>query len=125
MVIRSAGGELQGNVFGLVHASAWRSRQRFTLKTRCYDRPADHEIFWNESWSEQVFAGGQYSRPYTLRLPGGATFAVANEIRFGFTTRRLLLENGTWFDPKGESHALSSRSVSAVRRLRRSEAICW
>jgi hypothetical protein len=103
-VIRSAGGELKGHVFGLVRASAWRSRHRYTLKTRCHDKPADHEIFWNESWSEQVFAGGQYNRPYIRRLPNGTEYAVGNEIRFGFTTRPVLLENATWFDPKGASH---------------------
>ena len=99
-VIRDAGGELRGTVYGLVRASAWRSSHRYKTKIRCHDRPAEHEVFWHESWSEQVFAGGQVNMPYESHYRDGSSDWVYDEIRFGFTTRPYLKEDGGWSDPK-------------------------
>lgn len=99
-VIGKAGGELRGTVYGLVRAAAWRSSHRYTIKTRCHDQPAEHEVFWHESWSNQVFAGGQINNPYESRYRDGSSYWVYNEIRFGFTIRPYLTEEGDWRDPK-------------------------
>lgn len=109
LMISGLGGELSGTVLGLVRAAAWRSSHRYTTETRCHDRPAEHEIAWQESWSEEVFAGGQYITP---RLPDGTQSQVADAVRFGFTTRRVLREDGSWFDPEGAANVF----VGPIRR---------
>lgn len=109
LLISGLGGELRGTVLGLVRAAAWRSSHRYTTETRCNDRPAEHEIVWQESWSEEVFTGGQY---ITGRLPDGTQSRVADEVRFGFTTRRVLREDGSWFDPQNARNVF----VGPIRR---------
>ncbi|MBP1777761.1 MAG: hypothetical protein H6Q86_3771 [candidate division NC10 bacterium] len=111
-LISDLGGELAGTALGLVRAAAWRSSHRYTTEARCHDRPAEHEIAWHESWSEEVFAGGQYINPYTARFSDGTQSRVANEVRFGFTTRRVLREDGSWFDPKDARNVF----VGPIRR---------
>jgi hypothetical protein len=99
-LVRNAGGTLEGTVFGLVRAAAWRSAHRYTIKTRCHDRPSEHEVSWQDSWSDQVFAGGQINNPYRKRFSDGSGYWVYDQIRFGFTTRPYLREDGSWSDPK-------------------------
>lgn len=91
--VRRYGGRLEGIIFAFVRGAAWRSDHRYTRDTRCHDRPAKKEIFWRASESESVYAGGQINNDGTFQ--------------FSFTTRPVLMENGTWFDPKGRAHAFA------------------
>ncbi|ASQ91536.1 hypothetical protein CHL67_00465 [Prosthecochloris sp. GSB1] len=87
------GGSLRGSVLAFVRASAWRSRHRYAIEKRCKDRPAEMEISWEESMAERVYAMGGLDNPNR-----------PDEINFGFTTRRILMENGRWFDPESRTY---------------------
>ena len=87
------GGSLRGSVLAFVRAAAWRSEHKKTIEKRCDDRPANMEISWMESWSDRVYAMGGLDNPDN-----------PDEINFGFTTRRILLENKRWFDPESRTY---------------------
>jgi len=97
------GGNLSGTVFAMVRGAAWRSQYSYTQKKNCKGRPAEMEVFWEESWSDKVYAGGQLTPPYQTTTRSGETYIAEDEFRFGFTTRPILRENGRWFDPKGRA----------------------
>jgi hypothetical protein len=103
--VRQYGGKFEGTVFAFVRGAAWRSRHRMVSKTRCHDRPAEMEVFWNESESESVFAGGQLIPPgmETSRRTG-ERYHVEAQFRFLFTSRRFLREDGRWEDLDSRSH---------------------
>jgi len=84
--VRRHGGRLQGTVFAMVRGAAWRSDHRLERETRCKGRPATKEIFWHASDSQSVYAGGQLNTDGTFQ--------------FSFTTQPVLMEDGTWIDPK-------------------------
>jgi hypothetical protein len=90
----SFGGELRGSVLAFVRGAAWRSAYSRTVDTRCNDRPAEMEIYWGESSSESVYAGGGMDDPN-------------NPERFSmqFTSRRIFLESGEWFEPRAQPYA--------------------
>ena len=87
---RRYGGRLEGTVFAFVRGAAWRSDHRYTVRTRCKGRPATKDIFWHASESESVYAGGQ------INTDGG--------FQFSFTTRPVLMEDGSWFDPQSRGN---------------------
>ncbi len=87
------GGSLRGSVLAFVRASAWRSEHRYAIEKRCKDRPAEMKISWNESRSDRVYAMGGLDNPDN-----------PDEINFGFTTRRIFLENKRWFDPESRAY---------------------
>ncbi len=88
------GGQLRGKVLAFVRGSAWRSAYSRTVETRCHDRPAEMEIYWGESSSDSVYAGGGMDDPN-------------NPERFSmqFTSRRIFLESGEWFEPRAQPYA--------------------
>ena len=98
------GGELKGTVLAFVRGTAWRSAHRFEKDITCSGRPSKSETFWETSESDSVFAMGQLisSRPYTFKGLPGTVPPEPDSFRFGFTTRRILRPDGTWFDPKGQ-----------------------
>jgi len=96
------GGELKGTVFAFVRGAAWRSAHRYFRDATCSGLPSKSGTFWETSESDSVYAMGQLisSRPFR-GLPGTVP-PEPDSFRFGFTTRRILRPDGTWFDPKGQ-----------------------
>ncbi|MGB5736037.1 MAG: hypothetical protein WBM40_16490 [Thiohalocapsa sp.] len=96
-VIRRAGGRLQGTVFGLVRGAAWRAAHAETETLDCgnlFGRRGSREMFWHESESESLFAHGG--------IP-----ADGNDFSLQINARRVLRENGTWFDPQSQPTAFA------------------
>lgn len=101
---RQYGGVLQGIVFAQVRGAAWRSSHRYERDTRCHDRPAKKEIFWEESDSESVFGAGQFFAPRPDRDAGTGTLTLGpDQFRFMFTNRKILHENGSWEDLRSQA----------------------
>jgi hypothetical protein len=96
-VVRRAGGRLTGTVFGFVRGHAWRAAHSETKTLDCGNLSGprgSRETFWHESESESVFAHGG--------IP-----TDGNDFSLQINTRRVLRENGTWFDPKSQPHAFA------------------
>lgn len=88
------GGRLRGSVLAFVRGTAWRSSYRYTKKAICHGHHAEMEIFWEESTSESVFAGGGLDDPHH-----------PDRISIHITPGRIFREHGGWFDPRSEAHA--------------------
>ena len=88
------GGRLRGSVLAFVRGSAWRSAYHYTTDTRCHDRPAKKDIFWRQSVSESLYAGGGLDDP-----------DHPERFSIHITTRPIFLERDGWFDPKSGAHA--------------------
>jgi hypothetical protein len=114
---RQFGGELQGTVFALVRGAAWRSSHRYTLETRCHDRPSQKEIFWEESESDSAYAAGQLISSEPFRGVPGAVPSESDQFRFGFTNRKILRENGSWEDLKSQGQVFAG-AINVEGRMR-------
>ena len=101
------GGELKGTVFAFVRGAAWRSAHRYFRDATCNGRPSKSETFWESSESDSVFAMGQLisSRPFR-GLPGTVP-PEPDSFRFGFTKRRILRPDGTWFEPESQANVFT------------------
>ncbi|NTW11576.1 MAG: hypothetical protein HGA26_09500, partial [Chlorobiaceae bacterium] len=99
---RSQGGSLRGSVLALVRADAWRSSHRHHVETRCNGRPAEMVVTWQESRGDRVYAQGGLNDPDD-----------PNKISFGFTNRKILDENGRWFDPRSRAYVVVGMPVPA------------
>ena len=97
-VIRRAGGRLEGTVFGLVRAAAWRAAFSETKTIDCGNISGprgSREKFWHESDSESV------------HVHGGLQTGSNDDFTVIINARRVLRENGTWFEPRDQPHAFS------------------
>lgn len=101
--IRRAGGVLRGTDFAFVRGAAWRSSFRYELDDRCHDRPAKKTISWEESESDSVFCAGGFFEPQPYRDETGRVTLGREMFRLGFTTRKILHEDGTWEDLKSQA----------------------
>lgn len=96
-VISRAGGRMQGTVFGFVRGAAWRAAHSETETLDCGNLSGprgSREMFWHESESASVYAHGG--------VPSGA-----NDFSLQINARRVLRENGTWFEPKEQPHVFA------------------
>jgi len=99
---RRHGGTLEGIVFAFVRGAAWRSAHRYEVEDRCHDHPAIKAISWEESESDSVFCAGEIFEPQPLR--DGVTVTLGPQMfRLGFTTRKILHEDGRWEDLKNQA----------------------
>lgn len=94
------GGELKGTVFAFVRGAAWRSAHRYFRDASCSGRPSKSETFWEMSESDSVFAMGQLISSQPFRGLPGTVPPEPDSFRFGFTKRRILRPDGTWFEPE-------------------------
>jgi hypothetical protein len=94
------GGELKGTVFAFVRGAAWRSSHRYFRDASCSGRPSKSETFWESSDSDSVFAMGQLISSQPFRGLPGTVPPEPDSFRFGFTKRRILRPDGTWFEPE-------------------------
>lgn len=94
------GGELKGTVFAFVRGVAWRSAHRYFRDASCSGRPSKSETFWEMSESDSVFAMGQLISSQPFRGLPGTVPPEPDSFRFGFTKRRILRPDGTWFEPE-------------------------
>lgn len=101
---RQYGGTLQGTDFAFVRGAAWRSSHRHEVDDRCHDRPATKTISWEESWSDSVFCAGGFFEPRPYRDGTGRATLGPEMLRLGFTTRKILHEDGRWEDLKSQPH---------------------
>jgi hypothetical protein len=100
---RQQGGRFDGIFFAQVRAAAWRTSHRYFRKTKCHGRPAQHEVWWEESESESVFCGGMLYPSQPFHGKPGEQPAVLDQFRLGFTNRKVLRENGRYEDLSGRA----------------------
>jgi hypothetical protein len=96
-VIRRAGGRLQGTVFGFVRGAAWRAAHSETDTIDCGNISGprgSREMFWHESESASVYAHGGVPTD-------------GNDFSLQINARRVLREDGTWFEPKSQPHVFA------------------
>ena len=92
--VRQVGGRFEGTFFAQVRAAAWRSSHRYFRDTRCHDRRAQKEVFWEASESVSAFCHGMLYPSQPFRGQPGEQPARLDKFRFGFTNRKVLHENG-------------------------------
>jgi hypothetical protein len=99
---RRYGGSLRGSVLAFVRADAWRSAHRHHSETRCRGQRSDMVVSWQESRGDRVYAQGGLNDPDD-----------PNKISFGFTNRKIVDENGRWFDPRSRAYVVVGMPVPA------------
>jgi len=95
-VAEEYGGKLEGTILAFVRGTAWRGAHRYQRDATCNGRPSKSETFWGASESDSVYAMGQLLESHPVY-----------SFRFGFTNRRILLQDGTWIDPRNQANVFT------------------
>ncbi len=107
---RDFGGDLKGTVFAFIRGAAWRSSHRYQVDGICHGRKAPQTVDWEQSDSDEAYAGGQLYVSVPSRDGSGHNALYPDMFRFGFTNRTIIRENGSSENLKARSRV----SVGAV-----------